>query len=47
MQIKLRCTPFGKIITVGLTMCAFVQYFIVQDFRNSNTKIIVYKYLYL
>jgi hypothetical protein len=46
MQIKLCCTPFGQIIIVGLTKCAFVQYFIIQNSKNSDTKIIVYN-LYL
>jgi hypothetical protein len=32
---------------VGLTKIVLVQYFIVQNFKNSDTKIIIYKYLRL
>jgi hypothetical protein len=46
MQIKLFCTPFEQMVTVGLTKCVFVQYFIIQNYKNSNTRIFNYKYLY-
>jgi hypothetical protein len=39
--------PIKKPYTVGLTKLTFVQYFIVQNFKNSDNKIIVYKYLCL
>jgi hypothetical protein len=32
---------------VGLTKLTFVEYFIVQNCKNSNTRIFVYKYLHL
>jgi hypothetical protein len=32
---------------VGLTKIVLVQYFIVQNSKNSDTKIIIYKYLLL
>jgi hypothetical protein len=31
--------------TVGLTKLAFMQEILVQNFKNSNTRIFVYKYL--
>jgi hypothetical protein len=37
MRIQLSCTPFEQIVTVGLTKCVFVQYFIIQNCKNSNT----------
>jgi hypothetical protein len=37
--------PIEQRYTVGLTKLTFVQYFIVQNSMNSDTKIIVYKYL--
>jgi hypothetical protein len=33
--------------TVDLTKLTLVQYFIIPNCRNSNTKICVHKYLYL
>jgi hypothetical protein len=33
--------------TVGLAKLTFEPYFIVQNSKNSNTKIIVYKYSYM
>jgi hypothetical protein len=39
--------PLEQPYTLGLTKLTFVQYFIVQNSNNSDTKIIVYKYLYL
>jgi hypothetical protein len=47
MQIKLCCIPFEQIVTVGLTKIVVVQYCIVQNYKNPNTKVIIYKYLYL
>jgi hypothetical protein len=46
-QTKFYWTPLGQIYTVGLTKFIIVQYFIVQNYMNSNTKINVCKYLYL
>jgi hypothetical protein len=47
MQTKLCCTPLEQIVTVGLTKFIFVLYFIIQNCKNSNTKILVYKYLHM
>jgi hypothetical protein len=44
-QTKFCWTPLGQIYAVGLTKLIFVQYFIMQNYKNSNTKINVYKYL--
>jgi hypothetical protein len=38
--------PLEQPYTVGLTKIVLVQYFIVQNFNNSNSKIIIYKYLH-
>jgi hypothetical protein len=46
-QTKFCWTPHGQIYAVGLTKFTFVQYSIVQNYKNSNAKINVYKYLYL
>jgi hypothetical protein len=46
-KTKFCWTPLGQLFTVGLTNFIFVQYFIVQNYKNSNTKINVHKYLYL
>jgi hypothetical protein len=34
-------------VTMGLTKVVVVQYFIVQNYKNSNTSIFIYKGLYL
>jgi hypothetical protein len=39
--------PNEQLYIVGLTKIVLVQYFIVHNFKNSDTKIIVYKYLCL
>jgi hypothetical protein len=39
--------PLEQPDTMGLTKLTFVQYFIVQNCKNSNTRIFVYKYLHL
>jgi hypothetical protein len=39
--------PLEQSYTVGLTKLTLVQYFIVPNYKNSNIKIFVYKYLYL
>jgi hypothetical protein len=39
--------PLEQPYTVGLIKLILVQYFIVPNCKNSNTKIFVYKYLYL
>jgi hypothetical protein len=41
MQTKLCCIPCEHIVTVGLTKIIFAQYFIVQNYKNSNTRIII------
>jgi hypothetical protein len=46
-QTKFFWTRLGQIYAVGLTKFTFVQYSIVQNYKNSNTKINVYKYMYL
>jgi hypothetical protein len=35
-----------QLYTVGLTKLSFVQYFLVQNYKNSNKRIFVYKYLH-
>jgi hypothetical protein len=47
LQNKFCMNPLEQPCTVGLTHLTFVQYFIVQNSKSSNTKIIVYKYLCL
>jgi hypothetical protein len=47
MQTKLCCIPFEQIVTLGLTKVVVVHYFIVQKYKNSNTRILIYKGLYL
>jgi hypothetical protein len=37
--------PHEQLYIVGLTHLTFVQYFIVQNSKKSDTKIIVYKNL--
>jgi hypothetical protein len=37
---------FEPLYTVGLTKLTFPQYFLVQNYKNSNAKIIIYKYLH-
>jgi hypothetical protein len=46
-QTKFCMNPLEQPDTGGLTKLSFVQYFIVQNSNNSDTKIIVYKYLCL
>jgi hypothetical protein len=46
-QNKLCCIPFEQMVTMGLTKVVVVQYFIVQNYKNSNTSIFIYKGLYL
>jgi hypothetical protein len=46
-QPKFCWTPLAQIYVVDLTKFTFVQYFIVQNYRNSNAKINVYKYLHV
>jgi hypothetical protein len=46
-KTKFCWTPLGQLYAVGLTKFIFVQYFIVQNYKNSTTKINVYKYLFL
>jgi hypothetical protein len=46
-QTKFCWTPLGHIYAMGLTKFTFVQYSIMHNYKNSNTKINVYKYLYL
>jgi hypothetical protein len=36
-----------QLYIVGLMKFTLVQYFIVHNFKMSNTKIFVYKYVYL
>jgi hypothetical protein len=36
-----------QLYTMGLIKLIFVLYFMVHNCKNSNTKIIAYKYLYL
>jgi hypothetical protein len=36
-----------ELYIVGLIKLTFEQYFIVQNSKNSNTRIIVYKYIHL
>jgi hypothetical protein len=36
-----------QLYTVGLIKLTFEQYFIVHNYKNLNTKIFVYTYLYL
>jgi hypothetical protein len=47
LETKFHWTPLGQLFTVGLTKSIFVQQFIVQNYKNSNTKINAYKYLYM
>jgi hypothetical protein len=44
-QPKFCINPLEQLDTAGLTKLTFVQYFIVQNCKNSNTRIFVYKYL--
>jgi hypothetical protein len=46
-QTKFCWTPVEQLYIVGLTKLTLVKYFIVRNCKNSNTKIFVYKYLYL
>jgi hypothetical protein len=39
--------PLEQLYTVGLIKLTLVQYFIVQNCKNSNTRIFIYKYLHL
>jgi hypothetical protein len=39
--------PIEPLFTMGLTKLTFMQYFLAQNYKNSNTRIIVYKYLCL
>jgi hypothetical protein len=45
-QTKFCWTPLKPLYTVGLTKLTFVQYCIIQNCKNSNTRIFVYKYLH-
>jgi hypothetical protein len=46
-QTKFCWTPIEQLYTVGLTKLTLVLYFIVHNYKNSNIKLFVYKYLYL
>jgi hypothetical protein len=46
-QTKFCWTPLGEVYLVDVTKFTFVQYFIVQNYKNSNAKINVYKYLHV
>jgi hypothetical protein len=45
LQNKFCVNPLEQHYTVGLTHLTFVQYFIIQNSKISDTKVIVYKYL--
>jgi hypothetical protein len=45
-QIKFCMNILEPLYIVGLTKLTFVQYFIVQNYKNSNTRIFIYKHLH-
>jgi hypothetical protein len=47
LQNKFCMNPLEPLFTVGLAKFTFEYHFIVQNFKNSDNKIIVYKYICL
>jgi hypothetical protein len=39
--------PLEPLFTVGLTKLTFIQQILVQNYKNPNTRIFIYKYLCL
>jgi hypothetical protein len=46
LQNKFCMNPPEPLYTVGLTKLTFIQQILVQNYKNSNTRIFVYKYLH-
>jgi hypothetical protein len=47
MQTKFGMNTLERLCTVGLTKPTFMQQILIQNCKNSNTRIFVYKYLHL
>jgi hypothetical protein len=43
MHIKLCLNPLKRIYAIGLTKSAFVHYYIVENYKNSNLGVFNYK----